>query len=85
MIRRKTMECPYLERGDARCEARFRVDRLDEFYAVCCDRYHSCAHFGQLRTADLRAGVDSAATASPTSLTALSLHGRPLRVRAVIS
>ena len=65
-------ECPFLARDDVRCAASFAVDRLDDFYGLCCGSYRRCATYHLLRR-------ESAS--SPVSVD-LTSDGKPLRVRA---
>ena len=40
--------CPHLERNDARCAARFNLDRLPDVYAQCFADYSACPIYHQL-------------------------------------
>ena len=40
--------CPFLNRADARCSAHFRLDRLEQAFGHCFDRYHGCAVYREL-------------------------------------
>ena len=40
--------CPFLNRADDRCSTHFRLDRLDEAFDHCFDRYPACAVYQQL-------------------------------------
>ena len=40
--------CPFLNRADARCSTHFRLDRLDQAFEHCFDRYHGCAVYREL-------------------------------------
>jgi hypothetical protein len=65
-------ECPYLECGDPRCEDRFRVGRLDEFFAVCCGQYRRCATYQRIRH-ERGESVVARPAVEPVALTA---HGQ---------
>lgn len=78
-------ECPYLSRGDARCEERFQVARLDEFFALCCGNYRRCATYHRVRSDDARATAPARPAVSEPTPVALTAHGRELRVRALLS
>src|SRR5436190_17733564 len=40
--------CPFLNRADDRCSTHFRLDRLDEAFDYCFDRYPACAVYQEL-------------------------------------
>lgn len=76
--------CPYVERGDSRCDRRFTLDRINEAFAVCFGAHHGCEQFHRLRRQDLADGgdEDEQYRRMPTILTiAGHAHRDPERVR----
>jgi len=40
--------CPFLNRADERCSTHFRLDRLEQAFGHCFDRYHACDVYCEL-------------------------------------
>lgn len=81
-------ECPFLASDDARCGARFTVNGLDDFFALCCGSYRRCPTYHVLRREALARTVDvdtgSAAARRPSASlpeVPLTADGHPLRIR----
>ena len=41
--------CPFIDRNDHRCAARFTLSRLNEAFEICLGEYRSCGIYQQLR------------------------------------
>jgi hypothetical protein len=84
-----TLECPFLDRNDARCASRFTVGALDSFFAICCGSFRRCPTYHRMRAEDARAvaGASSgperivALTTSASALGSTPPDGIALRIR----
>ncbi len=85
-----TLECPFLDRNDARCASRFTVGALDSFFALCCGSFRRCSTYHLIRADDARSvtGAESgperivALTTSASALGSTPPDGIALRIRA---
>jgi len=42
------MVCPYVDRGDKRCQESFRLENVDRAIHVCGDRFATCPIFQRI-------------------------------------
>lgn len=71
-----TLECPFLDRNDARCASRFTVAALDTFFALCCGSFRRCPTYHRMRAEDALAVAG--ATSGPERIVALTTSASAL-------
>lgn len=74
--------CPHLNRNDARCSHRFRLDSLHELFEVCCEGFEGCALYYKLNREHPETQTPMEEGSISSSLIGLTIHGGDPHVRA---
>jgi hypothetical protein len=47
--------CPYIEKGDGRCQRNLHLDHIEQAVGLCASRYKACPVYARLRASDCKA------------------------------
>jgi len=47
--------CPYIEKGDGRCQRNLNLDHIEQAVGLCASRYKACPVYAHLRASDFKA------------------------------
>ena len=42
------MACPYIDRGDKRCQDNLKIQNLDRAMGICCGKFTTCPVFQRI-------------------------------------
>ena len=84
---RDAVDCPHIDRNDARCGHRFSLGRIEQAFGVCFGAFHGCPIYHRInheihdqheRITYTCAGAAATSQAEPSRIT-IHIAGQPLR------
>ncbi len=72
--------CPFINRNDSRCAARFTLGRLGEAFRLCVNDHHDCHVYDQIEREQDRLAASAQRNTNDAWLTPNRLNVAPMRI-----